>query len=132
MYMTLLYRENESTSRYLTFFRSYSQLLSDAGIRAGILKNIWLFLPLGTIIFKLYPNRSAIFIPIALSVLIELLQYWLKIGFFEPDDIISNSLGSIIGFYAGSLLTELKKKYQSRLNKSRVYTLLSTSSKQES
>ena len=132
IYMTLLYRETDSTSKRLAFFRSYSQLLSNAGIRAGIIKNIWLFIPIGTVIFKLFQQKSAIFIAFAISILIELLQYWLKNGFFEPDDIISNSLGGIIGFYAGRSLTELKKTFQSRLKRSRVYTLSATSSKHES
>lgn len=106
-YMTLMFREN-SDIKGLGLFLSYGKVFTDSTARADILKNIWLFIPLGSILYQLYPKKVMLLIPIILSVLIESIQYFFGLGFCELDDVISNSLGGWIGFSAGKLTTDLK------------------------
>lgn len=65
--------------------------------------NILIFLPLGIflpILFKKYNVLSKVFISsIILSFLIEILQFILQIGQFDIDDILLNSIGTVIGFF---------------------------------
>lgn len=107
-YMTLLFRENEKTGINLRLFWSYRRILRNSRVRADILKNIWLFIPLGAILYKLCPRCVILLVPVMLSAAIEGVQYITGTGLCELDDIISNSLGGIIGYETGRLLTALK------------------------
>ena len=76
-----------------------------------ILANTWLFVPLGAILYKLSHIWEIIALPIALTLLIETSQLILNIGAFELADIISNSLGGLIGIMACYLLTPLINRF---------------------
>ena len=69
----------------------------------NIVGNIALFVPLGFLLPSLFAGfRSVKYIAILallLSLLAEILQYIFTIGVFDVDDIIYNTVGSIIGFY---------------------------------
>ena len=99
IYLTLLFRENrEIPVRALLY--SYRRFLYDAGVRIDIIRNIWLFIPFGAILFRICPNIKVVVVPLLLSTMIEGIQYFTDIGFCELDDVISNSIGGCIGFYA--------------------------------
>ena len=72
-----------------------------------ILSNIWLFIPLGTILYKLSHMWEVFTLPIALSLLIETAQLVLDIGAFELSDLIANSLGGVVGIIICYLLEPL-------------------------
>lgn len=117
LYFTLLNRESSETQMNLVPFRSYGQLFHDNKLFSSILRNIWLFIPLGTILFQLYPKKVVLFIPIILSILIESVQYFTNMGIYDVDDVISNSIGGSIGFELGCILTspvELIRKNSSQ------------------
>ncbi len=100
-YLTLMFRESEGAILRLEPFWSYRKILTDSEARADILKNIWLFIPLGAILYQIYPNAKVLLIPVLLSILIEVIQYSAGIGFCELDDVISNGLGGAIGYGMG-------------------------------
>ena len=110
-YMTLLFRENGGGQLRLEIFWSYRTIMSNSENRADILKNIWLFIPLGAILYRLYPKKKVLVIPIAISILIEVIQYLTGIGICEIDDVISNGLGEIIGYQTSKLLVDFKQYY---------------------
>ena len=103
-YFTLMFRENGAARLQLEPFHAYSALFRDSEARADILKNIWLFIPLGAILYRLYPRKIMLIAPVLLSVIIELAQYATGTGLCEMDDVISNSLGATIGYGLGALL----------------------------
>lgn len=107
-YITLMYREGEGGKIKLELFWSYKNIISNSESRADILKNIWLFVPLGAILYRFYPRIGILLIPVALSIFIEAIQYFAKIGICEFDDVISNGLGGVIGFVSCRLLCESK------------------------
>ncbi len=107
VYMTLLFRESGAMP-FSVFLRYYKRIFADSNARADIIKNIWLFIPLGAVLYRMRPKVTIIFIPIILSILIEGIQLITKTGTCELDDIISNSLGGLIGFYMGKLAEDIK------------------------
>ena len=113
-YLTLIYRDQEGTRSNFELFWSYRHLFSDGEIRADILKNIWLFVPLGAILHRIWPKWIVLLIPFIISMLIEIIQYFTGMGLCELDDVISNSLGGIIGYETARLLDKLKKIHTKR------------------
>lgn len=79
-------------------------------INKGLLANIWLFIPFGALLYKLSHMWEIIAFPIALSLAIETSQLILDIGAFEISDLITNSLGGIIGVIICHLLEPVVKR----------------------
>ena len=97
MFMTLMYREIGIGKLNLTLFWSYRRFLSSTALRMEILNNTWLFLPLGAIVYRLYPKWRVVLVPVVISIAIEAMQHILSVGLCELDDVISNGIGGIIG-----------------------------------
>ena len=105
-YMTIINRETGTgvviwnvPLNYYLFFRNRS-----------LLANIWLFIPFGAILYKLSHIWEIIAFPIALSLIIETSQLVLDIGAFEISDLLTNSLGGIIGVIICYLMETLVKR----------------------
>ena len=107
VYMTLLFRNNDSEG-YSSLLQYYRRIFFDSEARADIIKNVWLFIPLGAVLFRLYPKAAVLIVPAFISVLIEGIQWFARIGTCELDDVISNSLGGWIGFCMGRLAIDIK------------------------
>lgn len=103
VYLTLLNRKAAGRRFILTPFWSYRRFFEDEYFRSQIINNVLLFIPLGTILSRLKPRWSTAGTLVKISVGIEILQYLLGRGFCETDDIISNSLGGLIGLTIGLL-----------------------------
>ena len=103
-YMTLLYREKEDYKVDINILLRVKQLFTNSGARSDILKNVWLFIPLGSVLFQISRKRLVLTVPVALSICIEMIQYFTGSGFCELMDVASNSLGGLIGFVMSSLL----------------------------
>ena len=81
----------------LDLFWSYRLFFISPVMRLQIFNNILLFVPLGAMLNRLWLRGYVVLIPVLLSLIIETLQLVLGRGLFETDDIISNSLGGLIG-----------------------------------
>jgi len=99
---TIFFRPQSITREY-----NFTPLWSYHEIQNGLdyliydnLYNVILFIPIG-FLFHLVSNRinslHVIVIGFVLSSFIEFNQYLFKRGFSETDDIIHNTLGSVIG-----------------------------------
>lgn len=112
VYMTLMFRDgNEKKKIELLWY--YRKIFADSMARADIIKNIWLFIPLGAILYQIKTKKMVLIIPIILSAAIEGIQYFSGVGFCELDDIISNSVGGSIGFIAEKLTTDSIRRIKS-------------------
>ena len=95
--MTMGYRETGAPHGRFELFWSYRNFLASDAIRQEIISNIWLFIPLGAILYDpVHPHRWVW--AACLSVLIETVQFGFGIGLCEIDDVISNSLGAMLGY----------------------------------
>lgn len=113
LYFTLLFRDKNYTENP-GFLWSYKVLFTNSEARADVLKNIWLFIPLGITLYQVNHNKIVILVSIVLSIIIEIIQFNTGTGFCEFDDIISNSLGGVIGFYAEKLTMEYIQRIKLR------------------
>jgi len=71
-------------------------------IITNIIGNIFLFIPVGIYISLAFANYNLKEIVVAsflMSCFIELMQHTFKVGVFDIDDIIYNSLGGGVGFF---------------------------------
>ena len=110
MYLTIMFRDKENTRTAIDLFGSIKRMFYESEIRASVIRNIWLFIPLGAIFYKIHPHKIVLLFPLALSILIEVTQYIAKIGFCDFDDIICNGLGGWIGYYIQSMMKNMTKK----------------------
>lgn len=83
-----------------------------AGIGANVMYNILFFIPFGIYIYMLKRKWSFIIkvvITLCLSLSFEILQYIFAIGRTDITDILSNTLGGIIGIGIYGLLSRILK-----------------------
>lgn len=80
-------------------------------LRMEIILNYILFVPLGVLLHLCFGERFGLRVVIAgflLSATVELIQLTFKIGVFEFDDMIGNTIGCLIGAVVGKLIRKKK------------------------
>lgn len=107
-YLTFLNRNYGIRLARFTPFWSYRLFFSDRYLRNEILCNIIFFIPLGALLYRIHPKKSAVLAIIFISYSIELLQYITARGLLEIDDIISNTIGGLLGIMAVKLCIRLR------------------------
>lgn len=111
LYMTMVYRETGESRGAFELFWSYKDFFFYRQNRQDIINNIWLFVPLGALLYSSsHPNRWIW--AVLLSVLIEAVQWFAGIGLADFDDVLSNGLGAMIGFlFAAGIPQALHKSW---------------------
>ena len=107
-YSTLLSRSDYVDKVILTPFYSFLVAQTQPEMYRSLLMNITLFVPLGCSFSCILSKRISYgtrimltsLLGCVLSVLIELLQYFLKLGEMWTDDVICNVLGAFVGSLA--------------------------------
>lgn len=109
VYITLLSRDSSFIHTYkLIPLYSYREVVKGSfeAFRTVFL-NVGLFIPFGYFLFSAGRRKSrSIIISFIFSVGIELLQYLTGRGLCEVDDVISNTIGAIIGILISALLKD--------------------------
>lgn len=122
IWMALIDRSaGDTRSLNLTLFSSYRFMLTrynSFDIVKQIIDNILVFVPLGILLPAAYSAKHdtknyifVVFTGMAVSLIIESLQYIFSIGFSEIDDIFNNAWGCAVGcgIYALTSRIEAKK-----------------------
>lgn len=112
LYETIAFRESGGIN--LTPLWSYKQFFSNYNLRLEILNNIWLFVPFGAGLYSLTKKKWIVIIPLVFSIFIEVSQYIFGLGLCEIDDVISNTLGGIIGIMMAVSLLDIRVWWNSR------------------
>lgn len=107
IYMTLLFRETTESRASFAFFSAFEQMMTNQRYRLEVFYNIWLFFPLGALLYRQFPNARVLMAAPLLSLGIETAQFLTGRGLFELGDLISNSLGGALGCGLGYLLLQL-------------------------
>lgn len=108
-YETLMFRETGDTRTNFVLFSYTNRFLTDQTVRVGVINNIWLFVPLGTGLYKLFQKKWVLLIPLALSIAIEATQYVTGLGIAELDDVFGNTVGGWIGVLMASWIIRNKQ-----------------------
>ena len=88
LWITLFSRESMTTRIFRGLFWEI-----EMGYWNNIIQNILLFIPLGFLI----GGKRGIIAGVLLSIGIELTQYVFRLGYFELDDVLNNTIGAAIG-----------------------------------
>ena len=105
---TVLGRESGVGRVELVPFWSYSH----PELRMEILMNYVLFIPFGCLLHLCFGEKFGLRVVIAgflLSVSIEIVQLVFRIGLFEFDDMIGNTIGCLVGAAIGKLIKKNNK-----------------------
>lgn len=116
-------RAGENYGFELMPFHSYylAYVEGEVEILLQILLNIAMYIPIGFLLpscFKIFEKfRQVTFSVVVISLCIELIQGVFKLGLFEVDDVINNTVGCMIGFSAWKVYTKGIRLYKNILNK---------------
>lgn len=113
IYMTLLYRTGGDPEGQFELFWSYKEFFSERSLRIELFQNVWLFVPLGAMLYYCTQKQWVLVVPLLFSIVIEAIQYFTGRGLFEFDDIISNGVGGCYGFWIGKLALEMRNRIMS-------------------
>ncbi len=105
IYMTLLFRGGQVRFDISPFW-SYRKFFEDKELRAQIIKNIWLFVPVGAYLRNFGKKKWLWIFTLGVSLGIETIQEVLNIGQWDIDDVFNNVLGGLLGWYLGEIVTE--------------------------
>ena len=75
------------------------------------IQNILLFVPFGFLFPVKDKTKDCILCALVLSIAIEITQFVTVMGWCEIDDVISNTLGAIIGFFIFKWVATIYQKY---------------------
>ena len=115
-------REEHAEYRYnFTLFQEIGRYYG-IGIRTGMWKLFWMnvignvcvFIPFGIfvpVIFTKYQRWSTVLLAsLELSLVVEVIQLSTKVGSFDVDDLLLNTLGGILGYVIYKAINFLKEK----------------------
>ena len=97
LYETLMFREPWNAGMNFVLFSYAGKFLKEQSVRVGVINNIWLFIPLGTGLYRWFQKKRVLVIPFVMSVAIETTQYITGLGIAEFDDVFGNTMGGWIG-----------------------------------
>lgn len=97
LYETLMLRESGDARTNLVLFSYAGKFLKEQSVRVGVINNIWLFIPLGTGLYRWFQKKWVLQIPFVMSMAIETTQYITGLGIAEFDDVFGNTMGGWIG-----------------------------------
>jgi glycopeptide antibiotics resistance protein len=112
------YRYNLEFFKEIKRFIEYRQKLGFESFTVNILGNVLAFAPFGFLLPILEKKYRKFFITaflgLTFSLFVETLQLYLKVGIFDVDDILMNTLGGILGYLMYKLLHTLIYKVKSK------------------
>lgn len=103
LYATVISRDESGAGTDFVPFSTFERALLNREMYRSMLMNVFLFIPLGISLPFVYGGGTAQRIGLAiltgllLSVTVEAVQYFGSLGMAETDDVISNTLGTLIG-----------------------------------
>lgn len=104
LYETLMFRESGDARTNLVLFSYAGKFLKEQSVRVGVVNNIWLFIPLGTGLYRGIQKKWVLLIPFVMSVAIETTQYITGLGIAEFDDVFGNTMGGWIGILVAYII----------------------------
>lgn len=108
------YRYNLTLFREIKRFYEYRDILGYQAFFINVFGNILAFLPYGLLLPTLFTKCQNGFLvtlfSFELSLLVELAQLGFKIGSFDVDDLLLNTIGGCIGYLIYYILDGRKKR----------------------
>ena len=117
-----LYRNEEHVRIYnLHAFSSWTDAWNHYSLQGwlNLYLNIALFIPIGLLIPLFFDKSRKLYIVcvlgISISLTIEILQLALCVGVFDIDDLLNNTIGTIIGYLIATIINSLHNVKANRI-----------------
>lgn len=114
LYETLMFRESGDARTNFALFSYAGKFLKEQSVRVGVINNIWLFIPLGTGLYRWFQKKWVLLVPFVMSVAIETIQYITGLGIAEFDDVFGNTMGGWIGVLVAWMWLSRKMSVKNR------------------
>lgn len=111
------YRYNLVLFKEIKRFFRYREQLGIFATAANLLGNILVFLPFGFFMPMASKDRSFLSTTVyslTLSLAIELSQLFLKVGCFDVDDLLLNTIGGMLGYLTFIVCNRIRREYAKR------------------
>ena len=95
-------------------FWNYRKQLGIFATATNLLGNVLIFLPFGFFMAMASKYRSfmsTLIYSLALSLTIEISQLFMKVGCFDVDDLLLNTIGGILGFITFLICNVIRRNY---------------------
>ena len=116
------YRYNLELFREIRRFITYREQLGMFAVFANLFGNILIFVPYGFFISMAAERRGffkTLFCSFGLSLCVELVQLVTRMGSFDVDDILLNTIGGILGYILFAICNGIRRRYHVRREKRR-------------
>ena len=95
-------------------FWNYRKQLGIFATATNLLGNVLIFLPFGFFMPMASKYRSFFstsFYSLALSLVVEISQLFMKVGCFDVDDLLLNTIGGMLGYIAFTVCNVIRRNY---------------------
>lgn len=111
------YRYNLELFREIKRFITYREQLGMFAVSANLAGNILIFVPYGFFISMASKSRGffkTLFFSMGLSLCVEITQLFTRVGSFDVDDILLNTIGGVIGYIIFSICNRIRRRHHVR------------------
>lgn len=108
------YRYNLELFKEIKRFITYREQLGTFMVFANLAGNILIFVPYGFFIpmaTRRHGFIKTIFLSMVLSLAVETAQLITKVGSFDVDDILLNTIGGVLGYIVFQVCNHVRRKY---------------------
>ena len=120
--MTEEYRYNLELFKEIRRFITYREQLGMFAVFANLFGNILIFVPYGFFISMAAVRRGffkTLFYSFGLSLCVEVVQLFTRVGSFDVDDILLNTIGGVLGYILFVICNVIRRRYHVRRQKKR-------------
>ena len=111
------YRYNLELFREIKRFIIYREQLGTFAVFANLAGNILIFVPYGFFISVASRARGffkTLFFSMGLSLCVEIIQLFARVGSFDVDDILLNTIGGVLGYIVFLICNGIRRKHDVR------------------
>ena len=108
------YHYNLVLFREIKRFWNYRRQLGIFATATNLLGNVLIFLPFGFFMAMASKYRSflsTLVYSFALSLTVEISQLFMKVGCFDVDDLLLNTIGGMLGFITVAVCNVIRRSY---------------------
>lgn len=116
------YRYNLELFKEIKRFITYREQLGTFKVFANLIGNILIFVPYGFFIPMASGNHGffkTMFLSMGLSLIVETAQLFTRVGSFDVDDILLNTIGGVLGYIVFAICNCIRRSYYAGKRKKR-------------
>ncbi len=116
------YHYNLVLFREIKRFYRYRKQLGIFATMTNLLGNVLIFVPFGFFVPMASKDRSfwvTSFYSLAFSLIVEISQLSMKVGCFDVDDLLLNTVGGMLGYIAFMICNVVRRNYAKKAKRKR-------------